>query len=79
MHEYNEIQSVIYGSTIEERLKMEGLIPMRADMIVIAIIIINYILNTLTIHDLRVSTYALKEGLIDTLLRNTQEWQKSSL
>jgi exopolyphosphatase/guanosine-5'-triphosphate,3'-diphosphate pyrophosphatase len=52
---------------------------MRADMIVIAVIIINYILNTLTIHDLRVSTYALKEGLIDTLLRNTQEWQKSSL
>jgi len=79
MHEYNEIQSVIYGSTMEERLKMDGLIPMRADMIVIAVIIINYILNTLTIHDLRVSTYALKEGLIDTLLRNTQEWQKSSL
>lgn len=79
MHDYNEIQRLIYGSTLEERLKMEGLIPMRADMIVISVIIINYILNTLTIHDLRLSTYALKEGLIDTLLRNPKEWQKSSL
>ena len=79
MHEYNEIQRLIYGSTLKERLKMEGLIPMRADMIVVSVIIINYILNTLTIHDLRLSTYALKEGLINTLLRNPQEWQKSSL
>ena len=79
MHEYNEIQRLIYGSTMEERLKMEGLIPMRADMIVISIIIINFILNTLPIHHLRLSTYALKEGLIDTLLRNPEEWQKSSL
>jgi len=58
---------------------MKGLIPMRADMIVISVVLINYILNTLTIHDLRLSSYALKEGLIHTLLTKPHSWQKSSL
>jgi len=79
MHEYNEVQRLIYGSTLKERLEMEGLIPMRSDMIVIAIIIINFILNTLTIHKLRLSSYALKEGFIDNILRKPHQWQKSSL
>ena len=79
LHDYSEIQRIIYASTIEERLEMKGLNPMRADMIVVSIIIINYILNNLTIHELQLSRYALKEGLIDTLLRKPQEWQKSSL
>lgn len=79
MHEYNQIQRLIYTSTMEERLKMEGLVPMRADMIVIAVVMINFVLNRLTIHDLRLSSYALKEGLIDTLLRTPDLWQKSSL
>ena len=79
MHDYNEIQRIIYASTLEERLKMKGLSPMRADMMVISIIIINYILNNLAIHELQLSRYALKEGLIDTLIRKPQEWQKSSL
>lgn len=79
MHDYNEIQRLIYGSTLEERLEMDGLIPMRADMIVISIVIINFILNKLTIHDLRLSSYALKEGLINTLLSKPHQWQKSSL
>ena len=79
MHDYNEIQRIIYASTIEERLKMKGLTPMRADMMVVSIIIINYILNNLSIHELQLSRYALKEGLLDTLIRKPQEWQKSSL
>ena len=79
MHDYNEIQRIIYASTTEERLKMKGLTPMRADMIVVSIIIINYILNNLAIHELQLSRYALKEGLLDTLIRKPQEWQKFSL
>jgi exopolyphosphatase/guanosine-5'-triphosphate,3'-diphosphate pyrophosphatase len=79
MTDYNGIQRTISESTLEQRLQMEGLIPMRADMIVIAVVIINYILNRLIIHDLRLSSYALKEGLIDTLLTKPHTWQKSSL
>jgi exopolyphosphatase/pppGpp-phosphohydrolase len=40
---------------------------------------INYILNRLTIHDLRVSSYALKEGLINEIIINSNQWQKSLL
>ena len=79
MHDYNQIQRLIYESTLNERLNMEGLIPMRADMIVICIVMINYILNRLTIHDLRVSSYALKEGLINEIIVNSNQWQKSLL
>lgn len=79
MHDYNEIQRLLYQSTLEERLQMPGLIPMRADMIVISVIMVNYILNALSIHDLRLSSYALKEGLIHTLLTKPHPWQKSSL
>ena len=79
MHDYNQIQRIIYESTLDERLKMDGLIPMRADMIVICIVMINYILNRLTLHDLRVSSYALKEGLINEIIINPKQWQKSLL
>jgi exopolyphosphatase/guanosine-5'-triphosphate,3'-diphosphate pyrophosphatase len=79
MHDYNQIQRLIYESTLSERLKMEGLIPMRVDMIVVCIVMINYILNRLTIHDLRVSSYALKEGLINEIIINSNQWQKSLL
>ena len=79
MTDYNGIQKTISESTLEQRLHMKGLVPMRADMIVIAVVIINYILNRLIIHDLRLSSYALKEGLIDTLITKNHPWQKSSL
>ncbi len=79
MTDYNGIQRMISGSTLEQRLHMEGLVAMRADMIVISVVIVNYILNRLIIHDLRLSTYALKEGLIHTLLTKSHSWQKSSL
>ena len=79
MADYNSIQRKISESTLEERLVMEGLVPMRADMIGIAVLVVNYILNRLIIHDLRLSNYALKEGLIHTLLTKPEQWQKSSL
>ena len=79
MTDYNDIQRMVSESTLEQRLHMAGLVPMRADMIVIAVVIINYILNRLIIHDLRVSSFALKEGLIDRLLTKPHPWQKSSL
>lgn len=79
MADYNQIQRVISEATLAERLKMEGLIPMRADMIVIAVVVINFILNRLIIHDLRLSNFALKEGLLQSLVTKPTLWQKSSL
>ena len=79
MADYNQIQRVISEANLAERLKMEGLIPMRADMIVIAVVVINFILNRLIIHDLRLSNFALKEGLLQSLVTKPTLWQKSSL
>ncbi len=75
--DYSEVQRLIYSSSLEERLKMEGLVPMRADMIVVSVIFINFLLNELPIHHMYLSSYALKEGLIKTLITNSNGWQKS--
>jgi exopolyphosphatase/guanosine-5'-triphosphate,3'-diphosphate pyrophosphatase len=61
-------ESVI-ESTREERLKMKGLIEMRVDMIVVSMIIIQYVVWAFDIQKLRLSTYALKEGVLYGLLK----------
>ncbi len=48
----------------EERLKIPGMIPMRVDMIVVAFVLIKFILENLSIRELRISAYALKEGVL---------------
>ncbi|SFC59913.1 exopolyphosphatase / guanosine-5'-triphosphate,3'-diphosphate pyrophosphatase [Flexibacter flexilis DSM 6793] len=51
-----------------ERLAMRGMIPLRADMIVVAAVLINYILQTTDYQKIIVSTYSLKEGLLSKYL-----------
>ena len=77
--DYSEVQRLIYSSTLQERLKMKGLDPMRADMIVVSIIIINFLLNRLPLNHMYLSSYALKEGLIKSLINNSDGWRKSLL
>ena len=54
-------------SNLEKRLKTPGMIRMRADMIVISSIFINYVLKRQKILSMKLSTYALKEGILKTL------------
>lgn len=54
----------LLSSTQEQRLKMPGLIPFRADMMVLASLFINYIINRFGFERVRLSNYALKEGVI---------------
>jgi exopolyphosphatase / guanosine-5'-triphosphate,3'-diphosphate pyrophosphatase len=68
MEDCNEIYEVILKSTKEERLAMKGLIEMRVDMIVVSSIIVHYILTTFGIGRMRLSTYALKEGVLAELV-----------
>lgn len=79
MHEYMQIASRILKSTFEERLNTPGMIPMRADMIVMACIEINYIIKRFGIRLLQQCNYALKEGLYYSLENEAEQWQKSSL
>lgn len=47
-----------------ERMIIPGMIDMRVDMIVVACILINYIVDKYQLEKIRVSAYALKEGVL---------------
>lgn len=77
LYEYMQMAQLMIKSDIEERLNTPGMIPMRADMIVIACLQINFIVKRLGIKSLSLSTYALKEGVIADVTENQHPWLKS--
>jgi len=52
----------------EQRVALPGMFPMRADMLVVAAVLIDYVLTTFGITTIRTSAYALKEGLLAEML-----------
>jgi len=70
MEDYYAIYNLLLFSTTAERTKMKGLIAMRIDMIVIAAIILTFVLEKLNIKKMKLSTYALKEGVLYKLINN---------
>lgn len=66
INEYDWAQSYLINSTLSQRLNTKGIIKMRADMIVISVIFINYILREFNINKIIRSKYALKEGAMNT-------------
>jgi exopolyphosphatase/guanosine-5'-triphosphate,3'-diphosphate pyrophosphatase len=52
----------------EQRLALPGILPMRADMLVVASVLIDYVLGITEITRIRTSAYALKEGLLAEML-----------
>ncbi len=61
---FKEIHSELVVKNRAERLKIPGMIEMRVDMIVVACSLIDYILDRFNLSDIRVSSYALKEGAL---------------
>lgn len=51
-----------------ERLELPGMIELRVDMIVVACVLINFLLEKNTFQKIRVSSYSLKEGVLVSLL-----------
>ncbi|MBF9238724.1 phosphatase [Hymenobacter sp. BT683] len=54
----------------EQRVALPGILPMRADMLVVAAVLIDYVLGISEITRIRTSAYALKEGLLAEMLVN---------
>ncbi len=54
--------------TRHERMQIPGMIEMRVDMIVVASVLIDFVIENYRPQQLRVSSYALKEGLLSRLL-----------
>ncbi len=54
----------------ENRLKIPGMIELRVDMIVVATTLIDYCLKTYKISEIKVSYFALKEGVLAQFAKN---------
>ncbi|MET4108644.1 phosphatase [Hymenobacter sp. UYP22] len=63
-HSYQQMLSL----THEQRVALPGILPMRADMLVVASVLIDYVLQLTGITNIRTSAYALKEGLLAEML-----------
>ncbi len=73
--DYRKIAADLIQKTRSERMQIPGMIELRVEMIVVATILISYVVQKLKIKHLRVSAYALKEGvLLNTIqtLKNRQ-------
>lgn len=66
---FYEIYSKLLFKDREERLNIPGMIPLRVDMIVVACCLIRHVLTEYQINQIRVSAYALKEGLLNHLIQ----------
>ena len=56
-----------------QRMAIPGMIELRADMIILALILIEYVLQAYDIERIRVSAYALKEGILYQMLETTPD------
>lgn len=65
--EYNKLSEKLISSTHSERDAMPDLVKLRVDMIVIASILTNYVIQHCSIEAMSLSTYDLKMGVLHTL------------
>ncbi len=61
---YQKLALTLINASHEERAKMDGLIPLRVDMIVMAALLTNYVLEKLGLKKITLSTYDLKMGVL---------------
>ncbi len=69
VRDYHRMHRQLLKSTLAERYNMPGLIPLRVDFIVIAIIFINLIVKEANVSKMWQSGYSLKEGVVAELKR----------
>jgi exopolyphosphatase / guanosine-5'-triphosphate,3'-diphosphate pyrophosphatase len=62
--QYAIIHKQLLHSNVQQRKNMKGIIEMRLDMIVIASILLNVVIQKLSIKTITLSAYALKEGML---------------
>jgi exopolyphosphatase/guanosine-5'-triphosphate,3'-diphosphate pyrophosphatase len=67
LNSYQDLSRKLITSSHEERKNFKGLIALRVDMIVIASLLTNYVLDTIKPEKFSVSTYDLKMGVLETL------------
>ena len=63
LEDFTFLKQKLLNTTTEQRLKMPGMIPLRAEMIVVATILIDFVIQKMTNPRIHTSTFAMKEGL----------------
>ncbi|WP_187264197.1 Ppx/GppA phosphatase family protein [Pontibacter beigongshangensis] len=66
---FYEIYHELLTKNHDERLAIPGMLEMRVDMIVLASIVVDFVLQQYQLQEIRVSAYALKEGVLQQLLK----------
>ncbi|WP_129714516.1 exopolyphosphatase [Pedobacter sp. SYP-B3415] len=67
---YRTLAGRLQQASHAERAGMKGMIPLRVDMIVVASLLTDYVLEQVNPGNLRLSTFDLKMGVLSTLLPN---------
>jgi exopolyphosphatase/guanosine-5'-triphosphate,3'-diphosphate pyrophosphatase len=70
--EFITIHQQLIHSTTKDRMNMKGMIEMRVDMIVIASILVTFIIEKVRITNIKLSTFALKEGILFEVIREIE-------
>ncbi|MEO9478017.1 MAG: Ppx/GppA phosphatase family protein [Cyclobacteriaceae bacterium] len=70
---FHEILEDLRAKNRAQRLEIPGMIPLRVDMIVVACVLIDFIIEKLQIKNIRVSAYALKEGVLLSTIRDLEK------
>ncbi len=68
LEDFQKIKSLVFELSLEKRKEVKGLPPVRAELIVVALILMDYIIERLSISSISISKYAVKEGLISEML-----------
>lgn len=63
------LYSSLVGTTYKERLRIEEIPNTRADMIIVALVLIQFVLGKTKINDIIVSSYAMKEGILKEMMK----------
>jgi len=68
LNDYHNLHAYLLKSTYSERLDMKGLEFVRVEMIVLASIFVNFIINKFNLKSITQSYFALKEGMLDKII-----------
>jgi exopolyphosphatase/guanosine-5'-triphosphate,3'-diphosphate pyrophosphatase len=69
LSDFHEIYHELISKERNARMTIPGMLELRVDMIVVAAILTRYILEHYAMKRLRVSTYALKEGVLSRIMK----------
>lgn len=68
LDDFHRIKETILQSSKEKRMEMRGLHRIRVDMIVMAVVMIDLVIDKCHIENMRQSAYSLKEGILFDVL-----------